>query len=799
MTSSRLFSALPLLVLLACEARDAREAPPAIPDTSLQPNAPSKKPAGERLLEVRDVLPGSTKCPAGGKQIVQGKDSDKDGVLDASEITQTDYVCNGLDGKDGKTTLIASRTEPLGLACPTGGKAFSWGFDDDLDGFLDPGEVTGTTFVCNGLRGAAGANGKDGKVALVALTPIGHGAYCTYGGTAIRTGFDLDGDGVLDPGEDTSTSFACNGAPGTSGHSSLVSPSPEPAGTNCKNGGVKIESGLDANDDNVLGAAEVKTTSYVCHGSDGVPGLTTLVNVVAEPAGASCANGGTRIEVGLDANANAMLDASEIAQTRFVCDGQNGAGGGSSPVLTRTTAIAPGATCALGGDQVEAGIDASGNNALETNEVTTTITLCLVRNATPIAPGATCALGGTHYDTGHDRNGDGVLASAEVESTTDVCASLAVTTLGAGSAHTCAGSTNGTLRCWGANTSGQLGDGTFVNRTSPTLVPAFVQPGDLSTARAPRTGLGSSHTCATANTLGGFVKCWGANGDAQLGDGTTIPHALPADVPFLAAEEIAAGANTTCSGGTRCWGDGSLGQIGNGTTNDALSPTSPLTTLAFPSTGVGPFNSRSPGVGDGLACALRSYSFTGTCGIFNLPCIRSVVAPFCWGQAFTSLSSSNIAIGVGGSDASAVSVGGRHGCSLLFDGTVECWGVNTNGELGDGTTAGRNTAAAVPNLVGVVGIAVGASHSCAWLGDGTARCWGANASGQLGDGTTSERHAPAPVQNLTDVVAMAAGQAHTCAALADGSVRCWGANASGQLGDGTTANRLVPTLVPITP
>jgi alpha-tubulin suppressor-like RCC1 family protein len=140
----------------------------------------------------------------------------------------------------------------------------------------------------------------------------------------------------------------------------------------------------------------------------------------------------------------------------------------------------------------------------------------------------------------------------------------------------------------------------------------------------------------------------------------------------------------------------------------------------------------------------------------------------------------------------AVTVGAYHACALLADATVRCWGRNSNGQLGDGTTTQRLTPVAVSGLAGVSRIVAGAYFTCALLADGTARCWGLNANGQLGDGTVTRRLAPVPVAGLAGVTQLAAGVSHACALLADGSARCWGLNSNGQLGDGGVVQRLVP-------
>jgi alpha-tubulin suppressor-like RCC1 family protein len=95
-----------------------------------------------------------------------------------------------------------------------------------------------------------------------------------------------------------------------------------------------------------------------------------------------------------------------------------------------------------------------------------------------------------------------------------------------------------------------------------------------------------------------------------------------------------------------------------------------------------------------------------------------------------------------------------------------------------------------------VDISVARFRACALLDVGTVQCWGDNTNGALGDGSTSTRYSPVSVSGLSNAVAIATGGFHTCASLATGSVRCWGSNDNGQLGNGTTTNSLTPIAVP---
>src|SRR5262249_32650965 len=92
-------------------------------------------------------------------------------------------------------------------------------------------------------------------------------------------------------------------------------------------------------------------------------------------------------------------------------------------------------------------------------------------------------------------------------------------------------------------------------------------------------------------------------------------------------------------------------------------------------------------------------------------------------------------------------------------------------------------------------LAVGASHACGLLGDGTVECWGYNYYGQLGDGTNTNRSTPVAVSWLSHVLQIVAGTYHTCALIDDGTVKCWGSNSAGQLGDGTLSSHNTPGVV----
>jgi len=286
---------------------------------------------------MRSAQPPVVVCPYGGIALDTGIDTNGNGVLDAAEVTGTQYVCNGAPGTTGTTgaagvsTLVAISNEPAGANCASGGARVQAGPDANGNGVLDAGEVTSNGYVCNGA-GNSGANGLNTLASTVAEPA---GVHCAYGGQKISSGLDANGNGVLDAGEVAGTSYVCNGAPGSSGPagaagvSTLAAISNEPAGANCANGGQKVTSGLDTNGNGALDAGEVTSTTYVCNGSNGTNGtngVNTLLTVVTEPAGANCTYGGQKIGSGVDLNANQALDPGEVAATTYVCNGAPGTG-----------------------------------------------------------------------------------------------------------------------------------------------------------------------------------------------------------------------------------------------------------------------------------------------------------------------------------------------------------------------------------------------------------------------------------------------------------------------------------------
>lgn len=344
----------------------------------------------------------------------------------------------------------------------------------------------------------------------------------------------------------------------------------------------------------------------------------------------------------------------------------------------------------------------------------------------------TCALtltGGVKCwgDNSHGQLGDGSRRS-RAGAGDDVDLQDQAKQVSAGTEHTCVVTQAGAALCWGANTYGQLGDGTMIDRLTPTGV-----TGLSNGVRA--ISAGEDHTCALLES--GQVECWGRNDQGQLGDGTTVARVTPGDVQELAADSIAidAGYTHTCAlgatGQLRCWGDNRSGQLGDGTQISRLKPV----TVADLDDGV-----RMASLGDHFTCAVTTPG-----------------AAKCWGFNSTGQLGDGTQISrltpvavVGLSDGvTELRTGGAHACASVEDGEVKCWGYNANGAIGDGTYEWRFTPADVVGLSArATNLGLGAAHSCAVLTNGASQCWGWNGSGQLGDGTTTLRRTPVEVWNL---------------------------------------------------
>ena len=305
--------------------------------------------------------------------------------------------------------------------------------------------------------------------------------------------------------------------------------------------------------------------------------------------------------------------------------------------------------------------------------------------------------------------------------------------------HMCAIGNDNKTYCWGENTYGTLGDGTS-GPASPTPVEVILPSGVILIDISAR---GTDHVCALGND--DKTYCWGRNHHGQLGDGTLgtnrltpVEVVLPSGVIFTA---ISAGEDWyhTCALGNDnkayCWGSNSHGQLGDGTSGtDRRNPV-------------------------------------------------EVVLPS--GVIFT-----------------AISAGEGHVCALGDDDKAYCWGENNDGEIGDGTSGpDKLTPVEVTLPSGVIFTTIGAGDkdTCALGNDNKAYCWGSNSHGQLGDGTSgTDRLTPVEVVLPSGVIftALNVGDKHNCALGDNDQAYCWGSNSDGQIGNGTSGpDELIPVVV----
>ena len=337
--------------------------------------------------------------------------------------------------------------------------------------------------------------------------------------------------------------------------------------------------------------------------------------------------------------------------------------------------------------------------------------------------------------------------------------------------HTCGITTSGTLKCWGWNYYGQVGDGTKINRNTPTNI-------DPGTSYQSVT-LGSFHTCGI--TTSGTLKCWGYNYYGQVGDGTTTNRPTPTNIdPGTSYQSVTPGSYHTCgittSGTLKCWGGNNYGQVGDGTKINRNTPTNIDPGTSYQSVTLGSFH---------------------TCGITTSGTLK------CWGYNYYGQ------VGDGtttnrptptnidpGTSYQSVTPGSYHTCGITTSGTLKCWGGNNYGQVGDGTKINRNTPTNIDPGTSYQSVTLGSFHTCGITTSGTLKCWGYNYYGQVGDGTTTNRPTPTNIDPGTSYLSVVTpGSSHTCGITTSGTLKCWGVNESGQVGDGTTTNRPTPTAV----
>jgi alpha-tubulin suppressor-like RCC1 family protein len=286
--------------------------------------------------------------------------------------------------------------------------------------------------------------------------------------------------------------------------------------------------------------------------------------------------------------------------------------------------------------------------------------------------------------------------------------------------------------------------------------------------------VGADHVCAALSD--GRVRCVGQNDHGQLGDGTTSSSERPVDALWMTdTVQVAAADRFSCArnvaGAVHCWGYNGQGQVADAPLTERHRPT------------------RWTQIDDAVDLDIGHY--TGCV-------VTSAGDVMCWGPHGFAVPT----VVEGSSDATEVAVGDFHRCALVNNGVstgqVACWGKNTNGQLGDGTTFDRDELHLIPMLTDAIKVDAGEEHTCVLLDSGSVKCFGTNSHGQLGTAQLAEqlKLSPSQVDGLAAATDVTTGARHSCAIAGENhKVFCWGQNQHGQLGDGTTGASSAPVEV----
>jgi alpha-tubulin suppressor-like RCC1 family protein len=404
---------------------------------------------------------------------------------------------------------------------------------------------------------------------------------------------------------------------------------------------------------------------------------------------------------------------------------------------------------------------------------------------------------------GYGRLGDTAGPGTNEPAPVPLADGAAYTQIDGGDEYSCGLLTSGTVRCWGHNWQGQIGDGSLTDRSSPV---------DVSGARGiVEADSGFDHTCVVNSS--GAVYCAGWNGDSQLGTGDTTDYWGMARVQGITdAVDVASGQYSTCAlrktGGVRCWGYDAEGENGDGTLANPTVRATPIDVV---------------GVSNAVEIAGGELHF---CALVDPPPVGDgVTQVWCWGwngngqlgDGTTTNRPTPVQVqGIGGTgmlvDAVAIGAGWTHTCAVRQNGEVVCWGNNGSGQLGDNTVTQRPYPVTVRDVTGFVNlegmkagrhvIDGGADFTCAVATDGHAYCWGDAGNGEVGNGFTGQVHVPVAVAGgLDDYVRISAYSdpaGHACAVRKGGQAVCWGYNGNGAIGDGSTTQSNAPVRVHLT-
>ena len=313
-----------------------------------------------------------------------------------------------------------------------------------------------------------------------------------------------------------------------------------------------------------------------------------------------------------------------------------------------------------------------------------------------------------------------------------------VTQVVAAAGFSCALMADESVTCWGDNNVGELGN---TSAGGMQMFPIRVAIAE----RVKSIAAAGEFACALLDTAQRSIRCWGDNYNGQLGDGTKTDRPTPTDVVVTERDgskkllagitSIAAGSNHTCAvlddTSVACWGFNWTGELGDGTYSDSVSPVAVVSSTS----------------GHPKLTGIESVSANGvhTCARYGTTWMTTCWGNNSQGQlgnpaaGLTSSGAVDVALGIRSVDAGQEST-----CAMLADYRIACWGGNGDGQLGTGTTAGSD----VPIILGpekITSLSVGTYHACAVLPDTTIECWGQGRYGQLGNGSFTEIN-PSPAR-----------------------------------------------------
>ena len=348
--------------------------------------------------------------------------------------------------------------------------------------------------------------------------------------------------------------------------------------------------------------------------------------------------------------------------------------------------------------------------------------------------------------------------------------------LDAGRGPTCGLTTTGQAYCWGYGGRGAVGDGQFIDQQIPTAVGGGLTFSTIETGGWMSCGL----------TTAGAAYCWGEEGGVGFVNSSVPDTALPAAVSGgLVFTSLTVGGLHSCglnaAGAAYCWGYGISGQLGDG----------------------GFVSSRDPvPVSGNLVFTELSAGWEHTCGV------TVNGQAYCWGNNTHGMlgTGDKITVALPAQVASpdsfiAISAGAVHSCGIVAGGAAVCWGANHDGQMGTGSAdSGSTTPVPVAgglNFMQVSAAIVDDHFTCGVTTGGDGYCWGQNSSGHLGDGSTTARTSPSLVAGSITFSSITTGWLHGCGTATDGRSYCWGNDSFGAMGNGRPdTGSPVPVQVP---